>query len=77
MLGELVNITTDTLIDRLFLILADGVVLTSRDVAELEQIERELQRRIDNGSTAHSQFIREIRNRIGSCILQKLTSSLV
>ena len=77
MLGELVNIPTDTLIDMLFVILGGGVVPTSSDVAELEQIQRELQRRFDKDSIAHSQFIREIRNRIRSCILQRLTASLV
>jgi len=47
MLGELMNLPTDTLIDMICLILAGGIVLTARDVAELEQIQRELQRRID------------------------------
>ena len=45
MLGELTSIPTGTLIDMLSVILADQVVLTARDVAELEQIQRELQRR--------------------------------
>jgi len=45
MLGELTNIPTGTLIDMLSVIVADEVVLTARDVAELEQIQRELQRR--------------------------------
>jgi hypothetical protein len=45
MLGELANIPTGTLIDMLFVILADEVTLTANDVAELEQIQRELQRR--------------------------------
>jgi hypothetical protein len=54
MLGELVNIPTDTLIDMLFVILSGGVVLTSSDVAELEQIQRELQRRIEKGRTSRS-----------------------
>ena len=77
MLGELVNTPTDTLIDMLFVILAGGVVLTSGDVAELEQIQRELQRRFDKDSEAHSQFIREIGKHIRSCILQRLTASPV
>lgn len=45
MLGELVNIPTDTLIDMLFVILDGGVLLTAGDVAEIEQIQRELQNR--------------------------------
>jgi len=45
MLGELVNIPTDTLIDMLFVILDGGVLLTAGDVAEIEQIQRELQKR--------------------------------
>lgn len=44
-LGELLNIPTDTLIDMLFLIVTGEVALTARDVAEIEQIQRELQRR--------------------------------
>jgi hypothetical protein len=47
MLGELTNIPTDTLIDMLSVILAGGVVLTASDVAELEQIQRELQHRVN------------------------------
>ena len=47
MLGRLTNIPTGTLIDMLYVILAGGVVLTASDVAELEQIQRELQRRGD------------------------------
>ena len=45
MLGELLNIPTDTLIDMLFVIVTGEVALTARDVAEIEQIQRELQRR--------------------------------
>jgi hypothetical protein len=45
MLGELIDIPTDTLLDMVLTILAGGWALTSRDVAELEQIQRELQRR--------------------------------
>jgi hypothetical protein len=50
MLGELTNIPTGTLIDMLSIILAGGIVLTASDVTELEQIQRELQRRagVDN-----------------------------
>lgn len=47
MLGRLTNIPTGTLIDMLYVILAGGAVLTASDVAELEQIQRELQRRDD------------------------------
>ena len=45
MLGELVSIPTDTLIDTLFVIVNGEVALTAKDVAEIERIQRELQRR--------------------------------
>ncbi len=45
MLGQLANIPTDTLMGMVFVILAADTVLTATDVAELEQIHRELQRR--------------------------------
>ena len=45
MLGELMNIPTDTLIDMLFIVLAGELALTASDAAEIEQIQRELQRR--------------------------------
>ena len=45
MLGELINIPTDTLIDMLYLILVGEVGITASDATEIEQIERELQRR--------------------------------
>ena len=45
MLGELVNIPTDTLIDMLLVILASELVLNGDDVAEIDQIQCELQRR--------------------------------
>ena len=45
MLGQLANIPTDTLFDMLFVILGGGMVLTANDVAEIEQIQRELQSR--------------------------------
>ena len=44
-LGQLTNIPTDTLIDTLFVIVNGEVALTAKDVAEIEQIQRELQRR--------------------------------
>ena len=47
MLGELMNIPTDTLIDMLYIILAGEVAITARDATEIEQIQRELQRRGD------------------------------
>ena len=50
MLGELMNIPTDTLMDMICVILAGGAVLSPSDVAELGQIQCELQRRIDNES---------------------------
>jgi hypothetical protein len=45
MLGVLANIPTDTLIDMLYMILAGEVAITASDAAEIEQIQRELQRR--------------------------------
>ena len=45
MLGELMNIPTDTLIDMLYIILADDFEITPNDATEIEQIQRELQRR--------------------------------
>ena len=45
MLGELMNIPTDTLIDMLYVILAGEVAISASDVGEIEQIQRELQRR--------------------------------
>ena len=45
MLGELTNIPTDTLIDMLHIILADEVAISAGDAGEIEQIQRELQRR--------------------------------
>jgi hypothetical protein len=45
MLGELMNIPTDTLIDMLYIILAGDFAMTANDAAEIEQIQRELQRR--------------------------------
>jgi hypothetical protein len=45
MLGELMNIPTDTLFDMLYLILAGDFAITANDATEIEQIQRELQRR--------------------------------
>ena len=45
MLGELMNIPTDTLIDMLYVILVGEFAITANDAAEIEQIQRELQRR--------------------------------
>jgi hypothetical protein len=45
MLGELTNLPIDTLLDIVFVILAGGQPLTFSEVGELEQIQRELQRR--------------------------------
>jgi hypothetical protein len=47
LLGEFTDIPTDALIDLLFVILAGEVTLTANDVAEIEEIQRELQRRGD------------------------------
>jgi len=48
MLGELMNIPTDTLIDMLYIILAGEIAITASDAREIEQIQRELQRRGDD-----------------------------
>ena len=45
MLGELLNIPTDTLIDMLYIILAGEIAITAGDAREIEQIQRELHRR--------------------------------
>ena len=45
MRGQLTNIPTHTLIDMLYIILAAEVGITARDAAEIEEIQRELQRR--------------------------------
>ena len=45
MLGELTCIPTDTLIDMLFAILAAEVTLTPTDVAEIVEIQGDLQKR--------------------------------
>jgi len=45
MLGELINIPTETLIDMLYMIVAGELSITASDAAEIEQIQRELQRR--------------------------------
>ena len=45
MLGELINIPTDTLIDMLYIILAGDFAITANCAAEIEQIQRELHRR--------------------------------
>ncbi len=45
MLGQLMDIPTDTLIDMLYLILADDIAMNANDAAEIEQIQRELQTR--------------------------------
>jgi hypothetical protein len=47
MLGELMNIPSDTLIDMLYIILAGEVAISASDAREIEQIRRELQRRGD------------------------------
>jgi len=44
-LGELINIPTDTLIDMLYIILAGDSAINANDAVEIEQIQRELQRR--------------------------------
>jgi hypothetical protein len=39
------HISTDTLIDMLYIILADDFSITANNASEIEQIQRELQRR--------------------------------
>jgi len=46
MLGELTDIPTDALIDMLYIILAGEIAITASDAKEIEQIQRELQRRV-------------------------------
>ena len=43
--GELMNIPTDSLIDMVFVILTGELGVTPNDGTEIEQIQRELQRR--------------------------------
>lgn len=45
MLGELTNIPSDTLIDMLYVIITGEVAMSASDATEIEQIQRELQRR--------------------------------
>jgi len=47
MLGGLMHIPTETLIDMLYIILAGEVAISASDAREIEQIQRELQRRGD------------------------------
>jgi hypothetical protein len=69
MLGELSNIPTDTLIDMLYIILAGEITLSASEAAEIEQIQRELQRRgaeqswsfqAVNRQNASNQFLDEL-----------------
>jgi hypothetical protein len=50
MLGTLMNIPTDTLIDMLYVILVGDFAITATDAGEIEQIQRELQRRDEEQS---------------------------
>jgi hypothetical protein len=45
MFGDLTNMPTDTLLDMLFAILKAARLLTSAEIAEVQQIQSELQRR--------------------------------
>ena len=45
MLGELRNLPTDTLLNMVFVVLAEGLPLTLSELAELKHIQAELQRR--------------------------------
>jgi hypothetical protein len=47
MLGELTDIPTDALIDMLYIILTGEIAISASDAGEIEQIQRELQRRGD------------------------------
>jgi hypothetical protein len=39
------NVPTDTLIDMLYIIFSEEITISASDAAEIEQIQRELQRR--------------------------------
>jgi len=43
--GELANIPTDSLIEMLFIIISGEIAMTASDGIQIEQIQRELQRR--------------------------------
>ena len=45
MLAVLTEVPTDTLFDMLYMVLAREVAITAADAAEIEEIQRELQRR--------------------------------
>jgi len=45
MLGELLNVPNDTLFDMLYIVLGREVAISASDAAQIEQIQRELQRR--------------------------------
>ena len=45
MWGELLNVPTDTLFDMLYIVLASEVAISASDDAQIEHIQRELQRR--------------------------------
>ena len=45
MQAQLTNIPTDTLLDMLYLVLAREAAITTTDAAEIEELQRELQRR--------------------------------
>jgi hypothetical protein len=47
MMGELMSVPTDTLVDILFAILASEVELPATDATNIEQIRHELQKRDD------------------------------
>jgi hypothetical protein len=40
-LGELMNVPTDTLIDMLYIIFSEEITISAGDAAEIEQIQRE------------------------------------
>jgi len=60
MLGELGNIPTETLIDMIYVILAGELAVTTSDVVELEQIQRELQRRSDVDGWVQHGWVRNV-----------------
>ena len=45
MQAQLTNIPTDTLLDMLYLVLAREAAITATDATEIEELQRELQRR--------------------------------
>jgi hypothetical protein len=67
LLGELTNIPTDTLIDMLYIVLAGDSAITANDAAEIEQIQRELQRRGGEQRWSFQVVERSVQSVFGEC----------